>query len=304
VRAVVSTPDGPSRTELRDGLPEPQPAADEAIVEVRAFAVNRGELALLAARDEWIPGQDVAGTVVRAAADGSGPAEGTRVAGLAEWHGWAERVAVPTVRLAPLPDGVAFEQAAALPMAATTAIGVLHAGGPLLGRRVLVTGASGGVGRYAVQLAALGGARVTAVARGARAEAVRGLGADAVVAATADAEDGAFDVVLESDGGASLTAAVAKVAHGGTVVVFGNSAREPSSISFPDFAPREAAVRSYFSFHHAHLAGRRLELLLRLVADGRLDPGIGLEAAWSEIEDALQKLSERAISGKVVLRVS
>ena len=92
MRAIVATPKGAARTELRDGIPVPEPAPDEALVDVRAFAVNRGELTLVATRDEWIPGQDVAGVVARRAADGSGPAEGTRVAGLAEWHGWAEHV--------------------------------------------------------------------------------------------------------------------------------------------------------------------------------------------------------------------
>jgi NADPH:quinone reductase-like Zn-dependent oxidoreductase len=304
MRAVVSTPGGAARTELRDGVPVPEPAPDEALVEVRAFAVNRGELALIAMRDDWIPGQDVAGVVVRPAADGSGPPEGARVVGLAEWHGWAEYVPVPTARLATLPAAVSDVQAAALPMAGSTAIGVLEAGGPLLGRRVLVTGASGGVGRFAVQLAAIGGAQVTAVARPERADALRELGAVDVVAATADADDASFDTVLESEGGASLQAAVTKVAHGGTVVVFGNSTREPSQVGFMDFAGREAGVRSYFSSHHAHLAGRRLELLAGLVAEGRLDPGVGLEAEWSDLESSLQALSDRRVSGKVVLRLS
>ena len=250
------------------------------------------------------PGQDVAGVVVRRAADGSGPEEGTRVAGLAEWHGWAERVPVPTNRIAVLPDGVTDVQAAALPMAGTTAANVLREGPPLLGARVLVTGASGGVGRFAVQLAALGGATVTAVARPERGDALRALGASDVVAATADAADAAFDLVLESDGGASLTAAFAKVAQGGTIVTFGNSSKEPSQVSFPDFAGREAELRSYFSFLHAGEAGTRLEALVGLVADGRLDPGVGLEADWTELNDALQSLADRAVAGKVVLRRS
>jgi NADPH:quinone reductase len=304
MRAVFSTPNGPTRTELRDDVPEPEPAPDEALVEVRAFAVNRGELTLVATRDEWIPGQDVAGVVVRRAADGSGPEEGTRVAGLAEWHGWAERVPVPTNRIAVLPDGVTDVQAAALPMAGTTAANVLRAGPPLLGTRVLVTGASGGVGRFAVQLAVLGGATVTAVARPERGDALRSLGASEVVAATADAADAAFDLVLESDGGASLTAAFAKVAQGGTIVTFGNSSREPSQVSFPDFAGREAQLRSYFSFLHAGEAGTRLEALVGLVAEGRLDPGVGLEADWTDLNDALQALTDRAVAGKVVLRRS
>jgi NADPH:quinone reductase len=307
MRAVFSTPNGPRRTELRDDAPEPEPAPDEALVEVRAFAVNRGELALVATRDEWIPGQDVAGVVVRRAADGSGPEVGARVAGLAEWHGWAERVPVPTNRIAVVPDGVTDVQAAALPMAGTTAANVLTLSPPappLLGARVLVTGASGGVGRFAVQLAVLGGATVTAVARPERADALRALGASEVVAATADAADAAFDLVVESDGGASLTAAFAKVAQGGTIVTFGNSSREPSQVSFPDFAGREAQLRSYFSFLHAGDAGKRLEALVALVAEGRLDPGVGLEADWTELDDALQALTDRAVAGKVVLRRS
>jgi NADPH:quinone reductase-like Zn-dependent oxidoreductase len=304
VRAVVSTPNGPSRTELRDGIDVPDPAPGEVLVAVRAFAVNRGELSLLASRDGWQPGQDVAGVVERAAADGSGPPAGTRVAGLAEWHGWAEYVGVPTERMATLPDGVGDVQAAALPMAGTTAVGVLEAGGgPLLGSRVLVTGASGGVGRYAVQLAALGGARVTAVARPERAGALLAVGAGEVVAATADADDAAFDLVLESEGGASLEAAVAKVAHHGTVVTFGNSSREPARISFTDFAPRDARIQSYFSSHHAPDAGRRLQLLVDLVAEGRLDAGVGLEASWEDLDDALEALASRQVSGKVVLTV-
>ncbi len=305
MRAAVSTHGGAARTELRD-VPVPEPAPDEALVEVRAFAVNRGELTLLATRDDWIPGQDVAGVVARQAADGSGPPAGTRVAGLAEWHGWAQYVGVPTVRLAEIPDGVDDVAAAALPMAGTTAIGVLEAGGRLLGTRVLITGASGGVGRYAVQLAAFGGASVTAVARAERADEVRGLGAGEVVAASADA-DGAFDIVLESEGGVSLEAAVAKIASRGTIVVFGNSSREPSRVGFIEFAQHgghDARIVSYFSHLHAEAAGRRLALLIDLVAQDRLDAGVGYEAGWEDLNGALDALEHRRFSGKAVLRVS
>jgi NADPH:quinone reductase-like Zn-dependent oxidoreductase len=307
MRAVVATPNGPSRTELRDGIDIPDPAPDEALVHVRAFAVNRGELALVAMRDGWIPGQDVAGVVARQAADGSGPPEGTRVVGLAEWHGWAEYVGVPTVRMAVLPDEVSDVQAAALPMAGTTAANILTlspAAPPLLGARVLVTGASGGVGRFAVQLAEIAGATVTAVARAERAGAVRALGAKEVVHATADAADAAFDLVLESEGGPSLTAAVAKVAQGGAIVVFGNSSREPSQVGFMDFAGRDARIQSYFSALHAHDAGRHLEMLVRLVGERRLDPGVGFEADWTDLNEGLQALADRAVVGKVVLRRS
>ena len=98
--ALVNTPSAFIPVELRD-VAEPEPAAGEALVEVHAFSLNRGELALLAGKPEgWRPGQDIAGVVVRAAADGSGPAEGTRVVALVDGAGWAQRVAAPTERMA------------------------------------------------------------------------------------------------------------------------------------------------------------------------------------------------------------
>src|SRR4051794_32067801 len=130
--AIVATAEGPSWTERREVAP-PAPAPNEALVAVRAFAVNRGELTLVRRRDGWQPGQDVAGEVVQQAADGSGPDVGERVAGLAEWHGWAEQAAVPSHRLAVLPEAVDFVRAAALPMAGTTAANLVRGGGALLG---------------------------------------------------------------------------------------------------------------------------------------------------------------------------
>src|ERR687889_357523 len=105
MHGFITDLNAPGGLRLADDLPEPEPAANEVLMEVRAYGVNRGELFLLQQRaDGWRPGQDVSGVVVRAAADGSGPPEGTRIVGLAEWHGWAEHVPVPTVRLATLPD--------------------------------------------------------------------------------------------------------------------------------------------------------------------------------------------------------
>lgn len=123
-------------------VPEPEPAAHEALVDMRASSLNRGELSLLANRDDGgLPGQDVAGVVRREAADGSGPAAGGRVVGLVEGAAWAERVAVPTARLAELPDGVDFERASTLGIAGLTALRIVRLGGSLIGRSVLVTAA-------------------------------------------------------------------------------------------------------------------------------------------------------------------
>ena len=166
--AIVNTPGGPEPVAIRE-IAEPEPKPNEALVAVHAFSLNRGELRLFQARPEgWRPGQDIAGVVLRAAEDGSSPPAGTRVVGLCDWHGWAERAAVPSHRIAPLADNVSFAAAAALPVAGLTALRTLRHGAPLLARRVLITGGAGGVGNLAVQLAAHSGAEVTAVARGTR----------------------------------------------------------------------------------------------------------------------------------------
>src|ERR1700747_2196567 len=161
--AVANTPEGAAPIEIRE-VQEPQPAPNEARVEVRAFSLNRGELRLLQARPEgWRPGQDISGVVAQSAGDGSGPTAGARVVALTDNAGWAQRAAVPAHRMAVLPDDVRSEDAAALPVAGLTALRTLRHGAPLLGKRVLVTGAAGGVGHLATHLAARSGARVTAV---------------------------------------------------------------------------------------------------------------------------------------------
>ena len=152
--AIINTPGGTAPIELRE-VAEPRPAPNEALLEVRAFSLNRGELRLFQIRPEgWRPGQDIGGVVLKPAADGSGPAAGTRVVALTDNAGWAERAAVPAHRMAVLPDNVLLEEAAALPVAGLTALRTLRHGAPLLGKRVLITGAPGGVGHLATQIAA------------------------------------------------------------------------------------------------------------------------------------------------------
>ena len=111
MRALVTTPNGPEPAEIRE-VEDPRPRPGDAVIEVRAVSLNRGELRQLAAYADWVPGQDVAGVVRRAAADGSGPPAGTRVAALVDEGGWAERVAAPVSRIGALPDNVAFGAAA------------------------------------------------------------------------------------------------------------------------------------------------------------------------------------------------
>jgi len=286
--AVVNTPNGPAVTALRS-VPEPETAADTAVIEVHAFSLNRGELALLAARPEgWRPGQDIAGVVVTPAADGSGPRPGTRVIGLVAGAGWSQRIAAPTTRLAPLPDTVDFALAAALPLAGLTALRTLRLGGALLGKRVLVTGATGGVGSFAVQLAERAGARTTGVT-------------DAT-----EAPNELFDLILESVGGPSLTAAINRIAPSGTVVVFGNSLNTDAPLNVYQFVGHEGArLQTYFSYASGpeEEIGMDLGVLVTLLAQGVLSAEIGAQMSWRELDKGMTALRDRRVVGKVIFKV-
>jgi len=304
--ALVNTPSAPIPVELNE-VAEPLPMPGEAVVEVHAFSLNRGELALLANRPEgWRPGQDIAGVVVQPAADGSGPAKGTRIVALVDGAGWSQRIAAPSARMAALPDNVSFASAATLPVAGLTALRALRQGGSLLGQRVLITGAAGGVGRFAVQLANLTGAEVTGVVGNIdRAGGLSELGATVIVANILEAE-GLFDLILESAGGASLAGAISKVVSGGTIVMFGNSSREQTPISFPNFAGHAfARLIAFFVYESGTPASMGVDLakLVSLVAAGKLKPEIGLEDSWHNVYRAAAALRDRKINGKAVFHI-
>jgi NADPH:quinone reductase-like Zn-dependent oxidoreductase len=301
--ALVTTPNAAVPVELRE-VPEPRPAPNEALVEVQAFSLNRGELRLLQIRPEgWRPGQDISGVVVQSASDGSGPRAGARVVALTDNAGWAQRAAVPAHRMAVLPDDVRFEDAAALPVAGLTALRALRHGAPLLGKRVLVTGAAGGVGHLATQLAARSGARVTAVV-GSPERGRHLRGADEIVEGIENAQ-GLFALILESAGGPSLAAAIAHIEANGVIVVFGNSSGEPTPISFRDFAEHANARVQSFSYFRSEAEERfapDLALLVSLVADGSLKPQL-VERSWRDIAQIGPQLRERRIPGKAVFHI-
>ena len=306
VRALVVAPDRPGGVDLLE-VAAPDAAPDQAIVAVSAVSLNRGEVRRLAgAPAGWRPGWDLAGTVVAAAADGSGPAVGRRVVGLLREGAWAEQVAVPTRMLATIPDGLAFTAASTLPVAGLTAYRTLQQADVIEGRRVLVTGGSGGVGRFAIQLASHWGAEVTAVVgRPARADGLRELGAvDVSVGMPAE---GAFDIILESVGGESLTQALELVAPQGVVVTFGNSSGDTTTFDvahlYPKHGARLQAFLIFSELDRLDSATPDLGALAVLMCDDNLDPQIDLELPWTEAATAVDELLARRIEGKAVLRV-
>lgn len=305
MRALVATAVAP-HTEIKE-VPDPTPLPHEALIDVRAISLNRGEVRRLESTPPGtVLGWDLAGVVRTAAADGSGPAQGARVVGLMNPGAWAQLAAVRSDWLAELPDQVSFEQAAALPVAALTALRALEIGGFVVGKRVLVTGASGGVGRFAIQLARLGGAHVTAVAR--RTNGLKALGADQIETELTD-QGPDYHLVIDAVGGPVLGTALRRIKAGGTVVNFAGTVPEPVSFPTREFFARApgATLRGLYIFaelEHTRSCSADLHRLAELVAKGKLDPQIHLRLPWEDAGKAIEALLDRRVNGKAILTLS
>jgi NADPH:quinone reductase-like Zn-dependent oxidoreductase len=307
VKALITTgAEGPGLT--LGEAPEPTPSSHELVVNLTATSLNRGEVRHLAEEQPGtVLGWDVVGTVVEPAADGSGPKPGTRVVGIVDEGAWAERVAVATHALAVIPDAVSDAAASVLPIAGLTAWRALELGGFLLESRVLVTGAAGGVGRLAVQLAALAGANVTAVVgRPERRSGLVQLGASDVVVGVENAV-GPYDLVLESVGGPSMRTASHLLAPEGVLVSYGRSSGEDGAIDpywFGDHSgARIEGLLVFTEVSRRRLGTKQLEHMLALMASGRLDAQVSQTGSWRDPMPLVEALIDRRVDGKAVLLV-
>jgi len=260
----------------------------------------------------WRPGWDLAGTVIKQAASGTGPKVGSRVVGMLAGGGsWAEQVAVPTNSLAEIPASVTFAQAATLPIAGLTALRALEKGGFLLNKRVLITGSTGGVGFFVHQLARLSGAYVVGTTRHAQNEAVvREAGADEVIVGddlSPARAYGPYDLVIDLVGGKTLASALSLLATGATCVIVGYSASPEVTINVRDLinAGRTTlyGMNMYKEFD-SRPRSEDLAWLAQMVAEQQLRTPIEVEASWHDIGEVAQRLRQRQFTGKAVLHLA
>lgn len=299
MRALIVDPAVEGRLRLGEA-PEPEPRADQVLVSVQHLSLNYGDLRGAQARPAgFVPGWDASGVVLRAAATGDGPAAGTRVVTtMSVQGGWAERRAVDLDELAVVPADIDLGVASTLPVAGVSALRALRRSGSLLGRRVLVTGASGGVGRFAVQLAALGGAHVIAsVGSEARGEGLRALGAAEVVVGL-EGMASPLHVVIDNVGGSQLVKLWGLLGEGGVVQCIGTTSQEPAA-----FTSLTGIKRSLEAFTKGPRSGEDIAYLIGLIQAGRLQVDVGWRGSWSRIGEAGAALFGRQVAGKAVLDV-
>jgi len=320
MRAIVQRAYGTADTLSLGAVARPAAGAGEVLVEVRAAGLDRGTWHLMtgfpyAARLAFglraprnpVPGFDVAGVVVAVGPDVTRFVLGDEVFGIGKGS-FAEFTAAREDKLVHKPARLTFEQAAAMPISGMTALrGLTDVGRVEAGQRVLVIGASGGVGTYAVQIAKALGAHVTGVCSAAKADLVRSLGADDVIDyAREDFAAGGqtYDLILDIAGNASVSRLRRALAPKGTLVITGGEDGGPLTGGM-DRQLRAVALSRFVGqrlttfISKEHHSG--LERLAALADDGRITPAIERTYALADTADAMRHLAGGKARGKLVI---
>jgi NADPH:quinone reductase len=302
-------------------LPDPEPVANELLVRIKAAAVNpldgiiRMGYFPIAKKPPMILGEEAAGTVER---NGSGFEAGERVivygGGLGVFRDgtWAEVVAVPVSSLRRLPEGISFEEGAALVNVGVTAYGALRTAELKAGETLVVLGATGGVGSAGVQMGKAIGARVIAVMSTAgKAAKLQSLGADHVLALSEGplAEqmqkltDGrGADVVLDTVGGEVTGQALSSLASFGRLVHLGYSAGTTLTINSLDLIAKPTTIIGFNIFLvPAERSAKDVDEVITLAAQAKYCAVVDKTFPMSEAAEATRFLDERKAFGKVVL---
>jgi NADPH:quinone reductase-like Zn-dependent oxidoreductase len=323
MRAIVQDAYGPAEVWRLAQIATPEVAAAEVLVKVRAAGLDRGTWHLMTGLPylarlaigfrkprQPVPGLDLAGTVVAIGPAVTRFAVGDEVFGIGRGS-FAEYAAAREDKLAHKPASLSFEAAAVVPVSGLTAIHAVRDAGRLVsGQRVLIVGASGGVGSYAVQLAKGMGAEVTGVCSTAKVDLVRSLGADHVIDYNrADFADGSqtYDLILDIGGSAKLSRLRRALARKGTLVIVGGEGggrltggigRQLRAMLLSPFVGQRLTMLIPKE-HHADM-----ERLGELIDAGTVTPSIDRTYPLAEAPDAMRHLVAGEVRGKVAISIT
>jgi NADPH:quinone reductase-like Zn-dependent oxidoreductase len=323
MRAIVQTEYGSAEVLRVAETDRPAIGDDEVLVRVHAAGLDRGTWHVMAGRPYLIrlmgyglrapknrvPGLDVAGTVVATGADVTRFAAGDEVFGVSRGS-FAEYAGAREDKLARKPANLTFDQAAVVAISGLTALqGLCDVGRLQAGQHVLIIGASGGVGTYAVQIAKASGAQVTGVCSTAKLDLVRSLGADHVIDYTQDDFSSAparYDLILDIGGNSTLSRLRRALAATGTLVIVGGEnggrwtggfGRQLRAAALSPFVPQRLVMKTPKE-HYGDL-----ERLARLIEAGEVKPFIDKTYPLHEAPDAMRHLQAGRARGKLVITV-
>ncbi len=314
MKAIILKGFGPPDVLFEADIPRPEPSAGEVLVQVKAIGIDqidvktrRGEGLAEKLRKEnpMVLGWDIAGIVVAAGEAAEGFAAGDAVFGTVNFpglgHAYAQYAVAPAKDLALKPDDVSFVEAAASAQSPLTAMQALvDVGHVAEGDRVLIHGASGGVGSYAVQIAKSIGAYVIATASGRNRDFVNGLGADEFVDyRTQRFEDVAHDMdfILDSVGGDTFVRSLAVLAPEGMIVLLPSDKK--------DEADRAAREKGIVNYRHIlmHSDGRQMKCIASMLAGGSMKASVGKVFPFTQMRRAHEEMERGNHTGKVVVTV-